>query len=99
MATGTRSPACIAAWTCESITKGASRFSSNMKDLSRHIDMRWLKPPIFLVCLVPLAHLVWLRFHDELGANPIQSITHSTGTWPLTGLFAALAMTQLRRIL
>lgn len=70
-----------------------------MKDLSRHIDMRWLKPPIFLACLGPLAHLVWLGFHNELGANPIEYITHSTGTWTLTGLCVALAMTPLRRIL
>jgi sulfoxide reductase heme-binding subunit YedZ len=70
-----------------------------MKDLSRHINMRWLKPPIFLVCLAPLAHLVWMGFHDELGANPVEYITHSTGTWTLTGLCVALAMTPLRRIL
>jgi methionine sulfoxide reductase heme-binding subunit len=70
-----------------------------MKDLSRHINMRWLKPPIFLVCLGPLAHLVWMGFHDELGANPVEYITHSTGTWTLTGLCVALAMTPLRRIL
>jgi len=86
MATAIKSPACITGWTCGNITKSASGFSSNMKDLSRHIDMRWLKPPIFLVCLVPLAHLVWLGFHNELGANPIEYITHSTGTWTLTGL-------------
>ena len=70
-----------------------------MKDLSRHIDMRWLKPPIFLVCLAPLAHLVWMGFHDELGANPVEYITHSTGTWTLVGLCATLSITPLRRIL
>jgi sulfoxide reductase heme-binding subunit YedZ len=70
-----------------------------MKDLSRHINMRWLKPPIFLVCLAPLAHLVWMGFHDELGANPVEYITHSTGTWTLVGLCVTLSMTPLRRIL
>ena len=70
-----------------------------MKDLSPHINMRWLKPPIFLVCLLPLAHLVWMGFHDELGANPVEYITHSTGTWTLTGLCVALAIAPLRRIL
>jgi sulfoxide reductase heme-binding subunit YedZ len=70
-----------------------------MKDLSRHINMRWLKPPIFLACLVPLAHLVWMAFHDELGANPIEYITHSTGTWALVGLCVTLTITPLRRIL
>jgi methionine sulfoxide reductase heme-binding subunit len=70
-----------------------------MKDLSRHIDMRWLKPPIFLACLAPLAHLVWMGLHDELGANPVEYITHSTGTWALTGLCITLTITPLRRIL
>jgi sulfoxide reductase heme-binding subunit YedZ len=70
-----------------------------MKDLSRHINMRWLKPPIFLACLLPLAHLAWLGFHDELGANPVEFITHSTGTWALVGLCVTLSMTPLRRIL
>ena len=70
-----------------------------MKDLSRHIDMRWLKPPIFLVCLAPLAYLVWMGFHDELGANPVEYITHSTGTWTLVGLCVTLSITPLRRIL
>src|ERR1700736_5468455 len=103
MATGTRSPACTAAWTCARITKQellrAFHFSVNMKDLSRHVNMRWLKPPIFLACLGPLAHLVWIAFHDELGANPIEYITHSTGTSALVFLCVTLAVTPLRRIL
>ena len=70
-----------------------------MKDLSRHLRMSWLKPPIFLLCLVPLAHLVWMGFQRELGANPIQYIEHSTGTWALVGLCVTLAVTPLRRIL
>ncbi|HZP33228.1 MAG TPA: protein-methionine-sulfoxide reductase heme-binding subunit MsrQ [Candidatus Acidoferrales bacterium] len=61
--------------------------------------MRWLKPPIFLLCLVPLAHLVWMGFQQELGANPIQYIEHSTGTWALVGLCVTLTVTPLRRIL
>ena len=61
--------------------------------------MRWLKPPIFLLCLLPLAHLAWMGFHGELGANPVEYITHSTGTWALIGLCVTLSMTPLRRIL
>src|SRR5215469_5448144 len=73
--------------------------ASVMKDLSRHMRMSWLKPPVFLLCLVPLAHLVWMGFQQELGANPIQYIEHSTGTWALVGLCVTLAVTPLRRIL
>jgi len=68
-------------------------------DLSRHLNMRWLKPPVFLLCLAPLANLVWLGFHDGLGANPVEFITHSTGTWALVFLCVTLAVTPFRRLL
>ena len=34
--------------------------------------------------------------HDELGANPVEFITRSTGTWALVFLCITLAMTPLR---
>lgn len=58
--------------------------------------MNLLKPAIFLLSLLPLARLFWLGFHDELGANPIEFITRSTGTWALVFLCITLAMTPLR---
>jgi sulfoxide reductase heme-binding subunit YedZ len=70
-----------------------------MKDLSRHINMRWLKPPIFLASLAPLAHLVWLAFRDELSANPTEFIRNSLGTWTLVFLCITLAITPSRRLL
>lgn len=70
-----------------------------MKDLSRHINMWWLKPPIFLLCLVPLAHLVWLALHDQLSANPTEFIRNSLGTWTLVFLCITLAITPSRRLL
>jgi len=60
--------------------------------------LRYLKPVIFLACLIPLARLVWLGLHDGLGANPIEFITHSTGDWTLTFLLITLAITPLRRL-
>jgi len=59
---------------------------------------RYLKPVIFLACLVPLSRLVWLGFHSGLGANPIEFITHSTGDWTLTFLLITLSITPLRRL-
>ena len=56
------------------------------------------KPLLFLICLIPLARLVYLGFTDGLGANPIEFITRSTGTWTLTGLMITLAVTPLRRL-
>jgi len=59
---------------------------------------RYLKPVIFLACLIPVARLVWLGLHHGLGANPIEFITHSTGDWTLTFLLITLAITPLRRL-
>ncbi|HQR84909.1 MAG TPA: protein-methionine-sulfoxide reductase heme-binding subunit MsrQ [Polynucleobacter sp.] len=55
-----------------------------------------VKPLIFLAALVPLGRLVWLGFTNDLGANPIELITRSTGTWALVFLCLTLAMTPLR---
>ncbi len=55
---------------------------------------RW----IALVCLLPAARLAWLGVTDGLGANPIEFITRSTGTWTLVGLLVTLAVTPLRRL-
>src|SRR5579859_5051251 len=60
--------------------------------------LRYLKPAIFLACLVPLGRLVWRGFHAGLGANPIEAITHGTGDWTLTFLLLTLAVTPLRKI-
>lgn len=35
---------------------------------------------------------------DRLGANPVETITHTTGEWALRLLLASLAVTPLRRI-
>jgi sulfoxide reductase heme-binding subunit YedZ len=66
-------------------------------DLSRHI--KWIKPPVFLLCLWPVARLTWQGFHDGLGPNPIETITHTTGTFTLVFLCVTLAMTPLRKLL
>lgn len=61
------------------------------------LTSRALKPTIFLAALVPLALLVWNAFHDGLGANPVETITHETGSWGLRFLLLTLLVTPLRR--
>lgn len=56
-----------------------------------------LKPIVFLAALVPLALLVWDALHNNLGANPIEEITHQTGLWTLILLLVTLGITPLRR--
>ena len=60
--------------------------------------LRYFKPVIFLACLVPLALLVWDGLHGSLGANPIETITHSTGNCTLTFLLITLAVTPIRKL-
>jgi sulfoxide reductase heme-binding subunit YedZ len=60
--------------------------------------LRLTKIAVFLAALVPLARLAWKAFHDGLGANPIEVITHSTGDWTLIFVLTTLSITPLRRI-
>ena len=53
---------------------------------------------LFLAALLPLARLFWLGAGDGLGANPVEFVTRSTGTWALVFLCLSLAMTPLRRL-
>jgi sulfoxide reductase heme-binding subunit YedZ len=59
---------------------------------------RTLKPIVFTVALIPLLRLAVLGWLGELGANPIEMITHQTGLWTLTLLLVTLAITPVRRI-
>jgi len=65
-------------------------FASRLKGL--------LKPAVFALCLVPLALLVLDALAGDLGANPIETITHATGDWTLRLLLATLAVTPLRHL-
>ncbi|WP_236638766.1 MULTISPECIES: protein-methionine-sulfoxide reductase heme-binding subunit MsrQ [unclassified Polynucleobacter] len=58
----------------------------------------FLKSAVFLLSLIPLGRLVWLGYEDGLGANPIEFITRSTGTWALVFLCCTLTMTPLRLV-
>lgn len=49
--------------------------------------------------LAPLAALVVGALRGELGANPVETVTHVTGDWTLRLLLATLAVTPLRRLL
>ena len=60
---------------------------------------RVLKPAVFVLALVPAALLVRDFLQGDLGANPIEEITHRTGTWALTFLMITLSVTPVRRLL
>lgn len=54
------------------------------------------KPLVFLLCLLPLAWLVYGAVAGQLGANPAETLIRSTGEWTLRLLCVALAVTPLR---
>jgi methionine sulfoxide reductase heme-binding subunit len=58
-----------------------------------------VKPMVFLVCLGPIATLGWKVYQQNLGANPVDVITRSTGKWTLTFLLITLAITPVRKLL
>ena len=63
------------------------------------LTSKWMKVFVFILCLLPLGLLVWRAVHADLGANPIEFITHTTGDWTLRFLIFTLAITPLRKIL
>jgi methionine sulfoxide reductase heme-binding subunit len=57
---------------------------------------RLVKPLVFAASLAPLAWLSWGAWQGRLGANPIETITHSTGLWTLRFMLITLAVTPVR---
>lgn len=52
---------------------------------------RYYKIPLFVLCLVPLAVLVWQAAEQTLGTNPVEALLHRTGDWTLRFLLIVLA--------
>jgi len=63
--------------------------------------LSWIaaKSVVWLLCLEPLCELIWRGFHNELGANPVEFITHTTGNWTLRLLLITLTITPARKLL
>jgi len=58
-----------------------------------------LKPTVFCAALIPFAMLLWGASRNELGANPLETVTQASGEWALRFLLLTLAMTPLKRLL
>ncbi len=61
-------------------------------------NMRAFKPLVFLLCLLPFTLLLVDLINDDLGANPVEKISHRTGDWTLRLLLLTLSMTPLRQL-
>ena len=58
----------------------------------------WLKPFVFLACLAPLLYNVLGVMQGSLGANPVEAILHSAGSWSMRLLLLTLCVTPLQQI-
>lgn len=76
-----------------SITRGKG------ERLRKVLSNKWIKLPVFALCLVPLGQLTWRALHQNLTANPIEYITHQTGDWTLIFIVSTLAVTPARKLL
>ena len=58
----------------------------------------YTKPIIFFISLIPLFYLIIGIITDQLGANPVQKVTDTTGTFILVFLCITLSLTPIRKI-
>jgi sulfoxide reductase heme-binding subunit YedZ len=62
------------------------------------LSKRWIKIPVFLLALVPVALLVRGMLTGNLGVNPAETVQLQTGRWALKFLLTSLAITPVRRL-
>ena len=55
-----------------------------------------LRAALFVTALLPLARLFYLGAAGGLGANPVETVIRSLGTWTLMALVVTLSITPLR---
>lgn len=61
-------------------------------------EIKFYKVALFINCLVPLALAGWDAYRHQLGANPLEFITRTTGTLTLVFLILTLAVTPARKL-
>src|SRR5436190_22172010 len=61
-------------------------------------DTRFSKFVLSVNALVPLALLLWDVYRKQVGANPLEFVTRTTGMLTLAFLLITLAVTPLRKI-
>ena len=61
-------------------------------------DTRFAKVLIFINGLIPLMLLLWDTYRKQVGANPLEFVTRTTGMLTIVFLLLSLTVTPLRRI-
>ena len=60
--------------------------------------IEWVRRVVVMLLLLPLLRLVLWPALDLAGANPVEFVTRSSGTWTLVLLCLVLAISPLRRL-
>jgi sulfoxide reductase heme-binding subunit YedZ len=61
-------------------------------------EIKFYKIVVFINSLVPLVLMAWDWYHGQLGANPVEFLTRTTGMLTLVFLLVSLAVTPLRKV-
>jgi len=61
-------------------------------------DTRFAKVLIFINSLIPLTLLLWDTYRKQVGANPLEFVTRTTGMLTIIFVLLSLTVTPLRRI-
>ncbi len=61
-------------------------------------DVKFSKLVIFINALIPLTLLLWDVYHKQVGANPLEFVTRTTGMLTLVFLTLTVGITPLRKI-
>ena len=60
--------------------------------------IKYSKPGIFFLSLIPFIVIVYKIYFNQLGPEPVKEITHHTGEWTLIFICLTLAMSPLKRL-
>jgi sulfoxide reductase heme-binding subunit YedZ len=61
-------------------------------------SLAWSRRGVVAIALIPFLRLILWPIADWAGANPVEFVTRSSGTWTLIFLCLTLAITPLRRL-
>ncbi len=64
----------------------------------RILGVSFLKPVIFILCLLPFALLVMNAINNNLGPNPVEAMIRTLGDWGIYFLLIGLTITPARQI-
>jgi sulfoxide reductase heme-binding subunit YedZ len=65
--------------------------------LSKVLASGFAKPILFLLCLLPLAFIIYAALTEGLGTDPVKALILMTGEWAIRFLLITLAVSPLRQ--